>query len=78
MGVSLIYPSETKNHKNGRGEAMRGLKIMLGIVILLLTLLLIKDVLPSRATASAPMQVELVKIGGSNLFGKVLDVRIVE
>ena len=55
---------------------MRGLKIMVGIVILLLTLILIKDVLPSRAQATGVMDVNISSIGGSSVIGKVLDVRL--
>ena len=55
---------------------MRGLKIMVGMVILLLTLILIKDVLPSRAQATGVMDVNISSIGGSSVIGKVLDVRL--
>ena len=57
---------------------MRGLKVMVGVAILLLTLILLRDVLPGRAQATGVQQVELVRIGGSTLIGKTLDVRLVD
>ena len=57
---------------------MRGLKVMIWIVILLLTLIVVKDLIPNKAIADAPLQVELVKIGGSSLVGQTLRVKVVE
>ena len=66
------------NIRKDKGRGMDRIVRLLWIIVILLIVLIVKDSLPGKATASAPMQVELVKIGGSSLIGQTLKVKVVD
>ena len=51
---------------------------LMWVIVILLVVLIVKDSIPVRVQADAPLSVNIERIGGSSLIGKTLDVRLVD
>ena len=51
---------------------------LLWVIVVLLVILIAKDSIPRKAAATAPMDVNISRIGGSSQIGRVITVEIKE
>ena len=75
-GVYMDSEVRLINIKSNRERGMERIIRLLWVIVVLLIILIAKDSIPTRVRANAPMAVDIQRIGGSTIVGKVIDVRI--
>ena len=78
MGYRADSEIRHANIKNKQGVGMEKIIRLLWVIIVLLVVLIAKDSIPRRVQATGAMDVNIQSIGGSTIWGKTLDVRLVD